>query len=215
MDAINDRFSMLSGVVTSLEEVREVIGHPKAQIAAKVIDHLSGICRDFIARSPFMLVASSNRLGQCEVSPKGDPAGFVRVLDDKHLLIPDRPGNKLAVTLTNLCENPHLGLIFLIPGKKETLRVNGEARITRDLALRESLAVKGKIPDLAIVLYVETAEVHCPKCIVRSNLWEADTWRDTSDMPTIGEATKIHGKLEMSLEELRTMAEKDGLTRLY
>ena len=140
MDAVNERFSGYADVVTSLDEIRDVIGEPRPQIVAKVIDHLSDICRDFVEKSPFALIASSNSSGQCDVSPRGDPIGFVQVLDDKHLAIPDRPGNKLAATFGNLIENPHLALIFLIPGKLETLRVNGEARIVRDEAIRKRLA---------------------------------------------------------------------------
>jgi len=125
MDAASDRFSGYSGIVTSIDEVRSVIGEPRAPIVAKVIDHISDICRAFIEKSPFALIASANASGECDVSPKGDPVGFIQVLDEKHLAIPDRPGNKLAATFTNLLQNPHLALIFLVPGKLETLRVSG------------------------------------------------------------------------------------------
>ena len=158
MDATKDRFSGFSQIVTSIDEVRSVIGEPRAPIKAKVIDHLSDICIAFIEKSPFALIASSDSQGRCEVSPRGDPVGFAQVLDTKHLAIPDRPGNRLAATFTNLIENPHLGLIFMIPGKLETLRISGEARIVRDDAIRSRMAVDGRVPAFAIVVYVEQAQ---------------------------------------------------------
>ncbi len=215
MDLASDRFSAFSQIVTSMDEVREVMGHPRPHIAAKVIDHLSDICKDFIEMAPFMLVASSNSTGRCEVSPKGDPVGFVRVLDEKHLAIPDRPGNRLAATFTNLVENPYVGLIFLVPGKRETLRVTGEARIVRDQAIREEMAVNGNVPDFAIIVYVEHAEIHCPKCMARSKLWQPDDWPDIANLPGIAEATIDHAKLDMTPDELRKTAERDGALKLY
>ena len=184
-------------------------------VKAKVIDHLSDICRAFIEKSPFIFIGSSNKSGRCEVSPKGDPIGFVRVLDEKHLVIPDRPGNKLAATFTNLIENPFVGLIFLVPGKAETLRVSGEARLVRDKRIREDLTVDGKVPDFAIVVYVEHAEVHCPKCMLRSKLWQLDSWPETKGVANIVEANIEHADLDMTPEELQEIAIKEGLTRLY
>ena len=215
MDATSDRFSQFSQFVTSMDDVRGVIGHPKPQIVAKVIDHVSDICKEFIERSSFLLIASSNAQGRCEVSPKGDPMGFVHVLDEKHLAIPDRPGNRLAGTFSNLVENPHLGLIFLIPGKNETLRIGGEARIVRDEHIRNKMAVDGKVPELAIVVYVEHAEIHCPKCMIRSKLWQPEGWPDNTTLPTISEATIKHANLDMSVEALDSLAEQDGWTTLY
>ncbi len=215
MDQTTDRFAEFSEFVTSVDEFREVIGHPKDMVKAKVIDHLSDICREFIASSPFILVGSSNKAGRCEVSPKGDPIGFVHVLDDKHLVIPDRPGNKLAATFSNLVENPFVGLLFMVPGKTETLRVSGEARIVRDLGVRERLAVNGRVPELAIVVYVEHAEIHCPKCMARSKLWQRESWPESDGLATIAEANVKHGKLDMTPEELEQLAVKGGLTKLY
>ena len=131
-------------------------------------------CRAFIERAPFVLIASTDGTGRIDVSPKGDPAGFVRVLDDRTLAIPDRPGNKRADTLVNVLQYPHVGLIFLIPGTKTTLRVRGRARIVRDEPLLESMAVGGKSPQLALVVDVSEALFHCSKCIIRSKLWDSD-----------------------------------------
>ena len=216
MSASSERFSGYSDVVTSVDEIRSVIGEPRAPIVAKVIDHISDICRLFIEASPFALIASANASGQCDVSPKGDPVGFVQVLDKKHLAIPDRPGNKLAATFTNLLENPHLALIFLIPGKLETLRVSGEARIVRDEAVRKRMAVDGKVPEFAIIVYVEHAQVHCPKCMIRSKLWQPDTWLDSSGVPSISEATYRHARPpNMTMQELDDYAKRDGWAKLY
>jgi uncharacterized protein len=216
MNSSSERFSGYSDIVTSIDEVRSVIGEPRAPIVAKVIDHISDICRAFIETSPFALIASSNASGQCDVSPRGDPTGFVHVLDEKHLAIPDRPGNRLAATFTNLVENPHLALIFMIPGKLETLRVSGEARIVRDEAIRNSTAINGKVPEFAIVVYVEHAQIHCPKCMIRSKLWQPDAWPDSSGIASISEATYQHAKPpDMTLKELDDFAVRDGWTKLY
>jgi predicted pyridoxine 5'-phosphate oxidase superfamily flavin-nucleotide-binding protein len=142
--------------------------------------------------------------------------GFVQVLDEKHLAIPDRPGNRLAATFTNLIENPHVALIFLIPGKLETLRISGEARIVRDEVVRKNMAVDGKVPELAIIVYVEQAQIHCPKCMIRSKLWQPDAWPDSSGIATISEATFKHAKPpNMTIKELDDYAERDGWTKLY
>jgi len=216
MDAASDRFAGYSGIVTSIDEVRSVIGEPRAPIVAKVIDHISDICRTFIEKSPFALIASSNASGECDVSPKGDPVGFIQVLDEKHLAIPDRPGNKLAATFTNLLQNPHLALIFLVPGKLETLRVSGEARIVRDEAIRRRMAVDGKVPEFAIIVYVEHAQIHCPKCMIRSKLWQPDGWPDSSKIASISEATYRHAKpANMTMQELDDYAMRDGWAKLY
>jgi len=215
MDQIADRFAGFEEIITSEEDFREFVGHAKERIKAKVIDHLSDICQDFIARSPFVVVGSSDNTGRCEVSPKGDPIGFVKVLDEKHLVIPERPGNKLAATFSNLVENPFVGLMFLVPGKGETLRVTGEARIVRDRHIREDLVVNGKVPELAVVVYVEHAEIHCPKCMIRSDLWDPESWPESKDLPTVSEASKQHGNLDYTPEEQKAFAEQEGLNRLY
>ena len=161
------------------------------------------------------MIASANSDGEVDISPKGDPQGFVQVLDDKHLAIPERPGNRRIDTFGNLLENPQVAIIFIIPGKGETLRVKGEARIVRDAALRESMAFKGRVPDFAVVVHVEKAMMHCPKCMVRSKLWEPDTWPDHSDTPSIAEASVVHANLDMTPEEYRALVEAKGRTKLY
>jgi hypothetical protein len=139
----------------------------------------------------------------------------VRVLGEKYLAIPDRPGNKRVDTFTNLLQNPYLAMLFLIPGKGETLRVTGECRIVRDQAVRESLAVAGRVPDFAIVMHVERVLIHCPKCVVRSKLWQPDKWPDATETAGIVEAMIAHANLDTTPEEFIAMAKKEELDRLY
>ena len=149
-----------------------------------VLDHHS---KSFIARSPFVLIGSSDDAGNADVTPKGDKPGFVAVLDDTTLAIPDRPGNNRLDTWENLLVNPSIGLLFLIPGMNETLRVNGTAKITADEALRTRFAIDGKLPISVLIVTVKAAYMHCAKAFMRSDLWKPDTWPERSSMPTLGE----------------------------
>ena len=209
------RFSEYSEIVTSVEEIRATIAEPTQASVDKVIDRLDDYCRAIIAKSPFIMIASANPDGQPDISPKGDPLGFVRVLDEKHLAIPERPGNRRLDTFINLLDNPNVAIIFMIPGKGETLRVKGEARIVRDEALRETMAVKGRIPEFAVVVHVEQAMMHCPKSIFRSKLWEPDAWPDHSDTPSIAETSVAHANLDMTPEEYRASVVAAGRAKLY
>lgn len=211
----DDRFSAFDGVISNVESLRGVLGQPMALAVDKVIDHIDDFGRAIIEKSPFALLASATCGAYPDISPKGDPAGFVRVIDEKFIAIPDRPGNRRGDTLTNLLDNPYLAVIFLIPGKGETLRVSGECRIVRDQALRESMAVNGRVPDLAIVMHVERVLIHCPKCVVRSNLWDPEAWPDTSDLPNMAEAMIAHTKIDMTPKELAEIAAKEDVVRLY
>ncbi|NNC65553.1 MAG: pyridoxamine 5'-phosphate oxidase family protein, partial [Gammaproteobacteria bacterium] len=201
MTVSDERFADFTDTIDSVDQVREILGEPTEAVLAKVIDSIDDVCRGIIAKSPFMLVASSSRDGRVTISPKGDPAGFVRVLDDKRLAIPDRLGNRRADTFQNILENPHVGLIFLIPGKAETLRVNGEARLVRDAELLESMAVNGRVPNLALVVYAQELFMHCAKCVRRSKLWQPDQWPDVSKTASIAEAMVKHAKLDVTPEE--------------
>jgi PPOX class probable FMN-dependent enzyme len=146
--------------------------------------------RTFIAKSPFVLIGSSDVKGNADVTPKGDRPGFVAILDDITLAIPDRPGNNRLDTLENILVNPAVGLLFLIPGVNETLRVNGEARITFDKELRERLAVDGKAPLSVIVVKARAIYMHCAKAFLRSDLWSPQSWRPRAEVPTLGEILK-------------------------
>lgn len=209
---MGDRFEE---VVTTRERLREIVGQPSPAIVAKVIDHIDDICRRFIAASPFAVIATKGADGLIEVSPKGDPAGFVTVLDEKTLAIPDRVGNKRVDTFENLLVNPNVGLVFLIPGYGYTLRVSGTARIVRDAALANGLAVNGKSPDLVLVVTVEEAFWHCAKCIARSKVWQPEEWPDLREVPSLAEAMVAHGKLARSVGEQQSFIDADFKTRMY
>ena len=202
-------------VIISRERLRELNKHPSHFVRNKEIDHLDDICRRFIAASPFVVIASRGPDGRLDVSPKGDPAGFVKVLDDKTLAIPDRLGNNRLDTFENLLSCPDVGLIFIIPGNGDTLRVSGKGQIVRDSALQDSLAINGKPPNLAMVITVQEAFLHCPKCIIRSRLWKPDQWPDLSDVPTLAEAMIAHGSLSESMTEIEAVIENSNTKRLY
>ena len=202
-------------IVTTRERLREIIGEPSHRIANKVIDHIDEICRRFIAASPYILIATKGADGLLDVSPKGDPAGFVRVLDRKTLVIPDRLGNKRIDSFENLLVNPQVGMIFLIPGCNDTLRVSGTGRIARDMALQEALSVNGKAPNLILAVTVQEAFMHCAKSMARSGIWKPDAWPDTSDVPSLAEAMVAHGKLAETKAEMQSMIDEDYEERMY
>jgi PPOX class probable FMN-dependent enzyme len=162
--------------ITSVEQIRALVGefNPSAQL--KVSDALDAHARAFVARSPFLLLSTSDADGRADVSPKGDHAGFVAVEDERTLLIPDRSGNRLIFGLQNILANPQVGLLFLIPGTGETLRVNGRAHLTGDPAIRERLSSRGKPALLAIRVEVEECFFHCAKAFLRAALWKPETW---------------------------------------
>jgi PPOX class probable FMN-dependent enzyme len=176
---------MFKDVVTSERELRELLGSPSERAVRKDVARLDAHGRAFIARAPFVLLATADARGRCDVSPKGDAPGFVRVLDERHLVVPDRPGNKRLDGMRNLLENPHAGLIFLVPGREETLRVNGRAWVVRDGELLASLAAQGRTPVLAVGVEVEECYFHCPKAFRRSALWDPARWPDPAALPAM------------------------------
>jgi len=172
-------------VITNAQELRELVGVPGERSKLKERRTLDDHCRAFIAHSPFLLMATSGNDGTCDVSPKGDAPGFVRVLDDHRLVIPDRPGNKRFDGMFNLIANPHVGLLFIVPGRHETLRVNGRAWITRTPELLASMAVNGKTPLVGIGVEVEQCFMHCPKAFLRSQLWTQEAWPAADALPSM------------------------------
>jgi PPOX class probable FMN-dependent enzyme len=202
-------------VITARHRLRELIDEPDHLVANKAIDHIDAICRRFIAASPFVIVASRGRDGRLDISPKGDPAGFVSVLDKKTLAIPDRLGNNRLDTFENLLVHPEIALFFVIPGNGDTLRVSGKGKIVRDAELQNSLAVNGKAPNLVLIVDVEEAFTHCPKCVIRSRLWKSEEWPDRSDVPTLAEAMVAHGALSESVSEMQTLIDNDAAERMY
>ena len=173
--------------ISDEDELREIIGSPTPLVAAKISDRLNDLTRQFIERSPFVCVATATPDGGLDVSPRGDPAGFVRILDERTLLLPDRPGNRIADTLTNLLADPRIALLFLIPGVGDTFRVNGRASIVDDPELLAPSAVAGKPPRLAILVAIEEAFTQCSKALVRSDLWNPARHIERSELPSSGE----------------------------
>jgi len=202
-------------VVTTEEHFRLVMGSPSPLVTRKELKELDSHAREFIGRSPFLLIGTSGADGAMDMSPKGDPPGFVHVLDNNTLAIPDRLGNQRADTFVNLIANDQIGLIFLIPGKQETLRVSGRAIIVRDLEIREPMAVGDRLPEFAIIVEVHQMFFHCAKCIVRSNLWKPASWPSLSGLPSLAEAMVSAGRLRQSVEEMQAIVDKDAATRLY
>jgi hypothetical protein len=203
-------------VVKSIEELRALVGEPGELAVKKQIGALDEHCRAFIRHSPFLLLATSNAAGQCDVSPKGDAPGFVLILDDRHLVIPDRPGNRRLDGMRNLLENPHLGLIFLIPGRVDTLRVNGRAWIVRDPVLLERTAVMDKRPDLAIGVEVEECFLHCAKAFKRSKLWRTETWPKPAAVASMARILLDQAKpAAITLEDMQRRLERGYSTQLY
>ncbi len=172
--------------------------------------------KTFIAHSPFVLLSTANREGRCDVSPRGDLPGFVHVLDDTTLLLPDRPGNKRIDSMLNVIENPHVGLLFVIPGVEDTLRVNGRAAIVRDPELLEPLAHRGKTPKLAIAVETEEVFFHCAKAFKRSSLWKPAEWPDASGVPSLAQiiVDQMHDP-RLTVEAVACDLDEAYRTRLY
>ena len=184
---------MAEHVIETVEELRSSYGEPSERAVRKALDRLDRHCRRFIALSPFVVLASAGADGRVDCSPRGDPAGFVAVLDDRTILLPDRRGNNRADSLTNVLENPHVGMLFMIPGVDETLRLNGRAKLTTDPARLEPLAVNGRVPRSGLVVEVEEVFLQCTKALVRSRLWADETRVDRkSALPSFGKMLADH-----------------------
>jgi PPOX class probable FMN-dependent enzyme len=178
---------LTDATIESEAVLRELLGDPMQTVVQKIYPRLNALTRPFIEHSPFLLLATSGEDGTCDVSPRGDPRGFVRILDDATLLIPERPGNRIADSLRNILHNPHVGLLFVIPGVSETFRVNGRATLITDAALLGPCAHEGKIPKLGIVVDIEQAFTHCSKAFLRSEFWDPSHFIVRSELPTNGE----------------------------
>ncbi|MFO1143947.1 MAG: MSMEG_1061 family FMN-dependent PPOX-type flavoprotein [Amaricoccus sp.] len=202
-------------VVSSEAEIRAVTGPAHQRALDKVVRVVDDHARRFIAASPFIFIATQCEDGTVDVSPKGDPAGFVRVLDERTLAIPDRLGNRRFDGFRNLLRDPAVGLIFVVPGVRYTLRVAGSAVIVRDAELRASMAVNGKAPDHVLVVAVAKVLAHCPKCMIRSSLWSPEAWPDTSDVPTLAETLVAHARLADSVEAVEASLAEANRTSLY
>ena len=178
---------LTSATIETEAALRELIGEPLPIVCAKLSDRLNALTRRFIELSPFLCLATSDENGGCDVSPRGDPRGFVRILDDLTLLVPERPGNRIADSLRNILKNPHVGLLFVIPGVTDTFRVNGRATLTTDAALLAPCEVEGKQAKLGILVDIDAAYTQCSKAFLRSHLWEPDRFVDRKELATNGQ----------------------------
>jgi uncharacterized protein len=163
--------------ISSAAELRGLLGEPTARDAGKVRRELDALDRAWLAATPFCLLATAGADGSCDVSPKGDPAGFTLVLDDRTIAIPERPGNRRADGFLNILANPHVGLLFLIPGRGDTLRINGQARLLSDADFFDRMTVRGHRPSVAVLVDIAEVFYHCSKAFLRSALWQPEQWQ--------------------------------------
>lgn len=200
--------------ITTHEELRALLGTPQARAANKDRARLHELDREWLAASPFCLVATAGADGSCDVSPKGDPAGFALVLDDTTIALPERPGNKRADGYHNIIDNPHVGLLFMIPGRTDTLRINGRARLVGDAPWFDDMVVKGHRPVLAMVVEIEQIFYHCAKAFLRSALWKPDTWQPDL-LPSRARMVKELEAVTESLEDLERHYGPDYAKKIY
>ena len=199
--------------IRTKEELRNFFGEPVLRTVERQLDKLDSHCRHFIELSPFLVLSTAGP-GGADASPKGDPPGFVKVIDDETLLIPDRRGNRRVDSMMNIVDSPGVGIIFFVPGVEETLRVNGEAKITTDPALLAPLSMKGKCPEAGLLIRVREAYFHCGKSIIRSKLWDPETRIERSAFPTLGRivADQVPGR---NVEEEDATTERVNREHLY
>lgn len=196
------------------ESLRDFYGEPNFRAARKQMAKLDKHTRHFISLSPFLVLSTAGKNGT-DASPRGDAPGFVTVIDDETIVIPDRPGNNRVDSMTNIMENPNIGMLFLVPGIKETLRLNGKASVTTDPALLKPMAVRGKVPQSALLVKVEEVYLHCAKSIIRSKLWDPETQVDRSVYPTMGQVFKDQIPEIESAEEADEVIQDGYVNRLY
>ena len=208
--------SKFKDIVTSEEELRDLMGFPSDLVVRKQLAYLDEHCQNFIARSPFLLIGSVDASGACDVSPRGDAPGFVLVLDQKTLVIPERSGNRRLDTLRNVLQTSVVGLLFMIPGAEETLRVNGHAYLVRDTTLLERTTAQGKQPLIAIGVEVDECFLHCAKSLKRSKLWDTTSWSESTACPSLAQALFDQVRpANQTVEELEAYIEESYQKRLY
>ena len=195
--------------------LRDLIGSTKPVAVAKQMPRLDEHCRRFIALSPFLCVGTMGPDGRADVSPRGDPPGFVKVLDDRTLVIPDRPGNRRVDTMTNLLANSPVALLFLVPGVDETLRVNGRATITRDPEILEDMAVGGHVPTLGITVEIDEVFFHCGKALMRAHLWDPGRHIERTQFPSMGRLLRDQTRSDAPVEAMEQYVEDGYRNELY
>ncbi|MEQ8232969.1 MAG: pyridoxamine 5'-phosphate oxidase family protein [Gammaproteobacteria bacterium] len=212
---------MATRAISSEAELREVIGRPMDLAVAKAIDHLDKYCRAFIERSPFLTIGTASADGRGDVSPRGDQPGFVQVLDAHTLFIPDRPGNNRLDTMVNIIANPNVGLLFLVPGFEDCLRVNGRADLVLDDTLLAQSTVNGRTPKIGIRVAVDEAYLHCAKAIRRAQLWNPANHHERGELPSLGKmileqtAPPEAPPAAAVVAEVDTLIEENYRTELY
>ncbi|MFE8698886.1 pyridoxamine 5'-phosphate oxidase family protein [Cytobacillus sp. FJAT-53684] len=203
-------------IVTSEDELRSLLGTPGKTAANKTIHHLDVHCKEFISKSPIVFISTSDTTGQCDTSPRGDEPGFIHIIDDHHFVIPERPGNKRMDSLRNIVANPHIGLLFVIPGLEETLRINGTAQIIKDADILEKMTSHGKTPLLGIAIKAEECYIHCAKAFKRSKLWQPDSWLQQSALPYPPKILADHINMpDINSETIKAALEESYSKRLY
>ena len=194
--------------ITTYDELREVVPPPMAAAAGKVRKELHDLDKQWLAASPFVLIATSAADGTCDVSPKGDPAGFTKVFDSTTIAIPERAGNRRVDGFANILSNPHVGLIYFIPGRGDTLRINGRARIVKEAPFFDEMIVKGNRPQLALLVEIEEIFHHCSKSFLRSRLWKPETWNPEA----VPSGARFAQTFERQTENLATIEQYYGQT---
>ncbi len=200
--------------VTTYEELREVVPPPLGAAVDKERKELHPVDREWLAASPFVLMGTSAADGTCDVSPKGDPAGFTLVLDDTTIAIPDRAGNRRVDGFENIISNPHVGLIYFLPGRTDTLRINGRARIVKEAPFFDQMIVKGNRPQLALLVEIEEVYHHCSKSFLRSKLWKPESW-DVDAAPSRAVLSQALERKDASVAELEKYYGKEYEEKIY
>jgi len=202
----------MSHEVSSVDELRAIVGHPNAAVANKVRDHLSSIEQLWLSHASLGFVATMDAHGRIDVSPKGDPPGFVHIIDSRTIAIPERPGNKRVDGYLNVLERPRVGTVFVIPGRGDTLRVNGSARIMADADYFDDMIVQGKRPILALEVAVEEVFFHCAKAFLRSDAWKPESWNPTA-VPSVAQMIKMMDA-DADVDELRKLLDEDNMRKI-
>lgn len=201
--------------IADTETLKQIVGEPKPAIANKEMQALDKHFRHFISLCPFLCISTADAEGNQDISPRGDPPGFVRILDDRTVLIPDRKGNRRVDTMRNILENPNVGLMLMLPGVEEIVRINGKATITEDPALLADSAVNGSPPALGIVVKIDDVFFHCAKAVIRSKLWKSETPIARSEFPTYGEIVRDQRDPDADVDAINADLQNDYKTRLY
>ncbi|WP_078551665.1 MSMEG_1061 family FMN-dependent PPOX-type flavoprotein [Bacillus alkalicellulosilyticus] len=188
--------------ITSEEELRELIGFPHEHVVKKSVSIIDDNCKRFISMSPLIFLATSSTEGTCDVSPRGDNPSSIKILNEHQLVIPDRPGNRRLDSIMNIVSNPHVGLIFLIPGLDEVLRVNGRATIIKNGDILKEMSLRGKPPLLGIGVDVEECFIHCPRALKEAKVWDSSTWLPKSELPSMKDIFLNHLKINGVKEQL-------------